>query len=271
MIPMNKRTYKLIVMLALTLTAGPLAAQGGSDPFAQEDAFVRAAASFARGDVAGAEALLVPLPTNPEPSANVYILLGDIRVSQKRPDEAVTLFRQAAVRNQKSPTALSRLGTALLAQAAGAGVAEKPRLVAEGLAALHKSLEIDPEHYDGCLTLARYYTDTPPAAGGDYDQAVRYAGMVKNADDMEGTLLLGIAAERFGRLETALERYRELLRIFDGNPRLLANEARVLARLGRTAEAQACYERLLGRFPNFEPARSALAALKAAAAPVKAH
>ena len=56
--PTNARRFELLVVLAMTLVARPLAAQDASDPFGQKDPYVLAVACFARGDMAGAEAYI---------------------------------------------------------------------------------------------------------------------------------------------------------------------------------------------------------------------
>ncbi len=259
----------LLAVLATAASPFLRAAPADADPFDQPDPFVRASAALARGDLAGAEALAAPLIATASPRAEACTLLGEIRVGQKRQLEAIPYFEQAAQLSPKSATCQSRLGTALLQCAGETDPAQRGALAARGLAALQRSVAIDPNHFDGCVALAHFYAETPAAQGGDFGQATVYAERMRKLNPFEGTLMLGIIAERQGRLETALDRYRETLRMFDGSPELCACEARVLANLGRVADARACYERILTRFPQWEPARQALAALPAAPAGAK--
>lgn len=252
-----------------------LAAQESAGPspesLASADPYVRAAGAFAREDWALAETLLVPLVADPAAPVRAVLLLGDVRVRQQRHADAAQLFARAADADRRNSVARSRLGTALLAQAAAVDAAQKPPLVARALATLAAALAIDPDDYEANLALARYYCDTPAGSGGDYDQALRYAGQLRRIDTFQGCLIEAIAAERYGRLELALERFREAVQIYDADPRLLTGVARVLAKLGRTAEAIAGYEQIVAQYPDFAPARQALAALKAAPTPPPAQ
>ena len=255
----------LLVVLGTAASLCLRAAPADADPFDQPDPFVRASAALARGDLAAAETLAAPLVAETPPRAEACTLLGEIRVGQKRQLEAIPYFEQAAQLSPKSAICRSRLGTALLQCAAEGDPAQRTALAARGLAALQRSLEIDPNHFDGCVALAHFYAETPAAQGGDFGQATAYAERMKKLNPFEGTLMLGIIAERQGKPDLALERYRETTRMWDGDPDLCGCEARVLARLGRVSEARACYQAILERFPQWEAGRQALAGLPAPA------
>ncbi len=253
----------LIAAVAAAVVPWLRAAPADADPFEQTDPFVRASAALARGDLAAAEALALPLASGAAPRADVCTLLGEVRLGQKRPWEAIEFFEKAAQLSPKSAICQSRLGTAILESVGQAEPARRGALVGRALAALNRSVELEPDHYDGCLALAHFYAEAPADGGRDFDRAAFFAEKVRKANPFEGTLQLAIIAERQGRLEAALERYRETLRMWDDDPGLLACEARVLANLGRIAEARACYGRILQRFPDWAPGRQALAALPA--------
>ena len=238
----------LLVVLGTAASLCLRAAPADADPFDQPDPFVRANAALARGDLAAAETLAAPLVAKTPPRAEACTLLGEIRVGQKRQLEAIPYFEQAAQLSPKSAICRSRLGTALLQCAAEGDPAQRTALAARGLAALQRSLEIDPNHFDGCVALAHFYAER-----------------MKKLNPFEGTLMLGIIAERQGKPDLALERYRETTRMWDGDPDLCGCEARVLARLGRVSEARACYQAILERFPQWEAGRQALAGLPAPA------
>ena len=63
------------------------------------------------------------------------------------------------------------------------------------------------------------------------------------------------------KLEAALGYWREALRNYSGDAGLRECEPRVLASLGRIAEARQCYLKILVDFPDHESAKKALAAL----------
>ena len=256
----------LIAVLATAVVPSLWAAPADDDPFAQTDPFVMANAAFSRGDLAAAETLGAPLAAGEAPRADACTLLGEIRLGQKRTREAVEFFQKAAQLKPKDPTCHSRLGTVLLQSVGEADAGERPALAGRALAALRQSVELDPDHYDGNVALAHFYSEFPAAFGGDFGQAAQFAERVRKANGFEGAILLGSIAERQGRLEPALDRYREAIGMWAGAPELCACEARVLARLGRIAEARACYKRIIKDFPGWEPGRQALAALPVAPA-----
>lgn len=265
------RWIGLFLVGGLVVLAPDLGAQEPAGPspesLASADPYVRAAGAFAREDWALAETLLAPMVADPAAPLRAVLLLGDVRLRLQRPADAAQLFARAVDSDQRNSMARSRLGTALLAQAAAVDAAQKPPLVARALATLAAALAIDPDDFEANLALARYYCDTPAGSGGDYDQALRHAARLKQVDTLQGCLIQAIAAERYGRLELALERFREVVQIYDADPRLPTSVARVLAKLGRTAEAIAEYEQVAARFPKFAPAQQALAALKAEPTP----
>jgi tetratricopeptide (TPR) repeat protein len=231
------------------------------DSFIQPDPFVQANAAFARGEVSAAEALIAPLTQGGTPRADACALLGEIRMSQNRSNDGVALFQRAAVLSPKNASYQSRLGNALLQSMEEVDESRRGLLAGQALTALQRSVELDPEDCDGYLGLANYYAATPEAAGGGYDKAIQAAGELKKRKPLDGAITAAGIAEQHGRLEAALAFYREALQMFSGSPDLRACEPRVLARLGRTAEARKCYEKILGDFPGWEPARAALAGL----------
>ena len=247
-------------MMALA-TPAAYAATADFDSFVQSDPFVQANAAFARGEVSAAESLTTPLTQGSKPRADACALLGEIRMSQKRSKEGVELFQRAAVLSPKNASYQSRLGNALLQYLGEVGESQRGSLAGQALTALRRSVELDPEDCDGYLGLANFYSATPEAAGGGYDKAIQAAEESKKRQPFDGAITAAGIAEHHGRLEAALAYYREALQLFSDSPDLRACEPRVLARLGRTAEARTYYEKILKDYPGWEPARMALAAL----------
>ncbi len=259
------RTPLVCLVAVLATAASPLlrAEPADGDPFAQSDPFVMANAAQARGDLAAAETLALPLTTGAAPRADACTLLGEVRLGQKRTREAIEFFEKAAELNPKSATCHSRLGQVLMQHVGEAEASQRAAVAGRALAAFQRSLAVDPDHYDAIVGLAHLHSEFPAELGGDFAKAAEYAGRVRKVNGLEGAVLLGSIAERQGRLEPALERYREAIGMWAGEPELCACEARVLARMGRIAEARACYERIIRDFPQWERGRQALAALPA--------
>jgi tetratricopeptide (TPR) repeat protein len=188
-------------------------------------------------------------------------LLGEIRMSQNRSNDGVALCQRAAILSPKNASYQSRLGNALLQSMEEVEESRRGLLAGQALTALRRSVELDPEDCDGYLGLANFYAAVPEAAGSGYDKAIQAAGELKKRKPLDGAITAAGIAEQHGRLEAALAFYREVLQLFSGSPDLRACEPRILARLGRTAEARKCYEKILEDFPGWEPARAALAGL----------
>ena len=246
-------------LFALAACAGAAGAE--TDFLEPSDPLVRAHAAFARGDTADAEALVAPLAGGANPRAEACALLGEIRAGQNRIPEAVALFRQAARLRPQSSGYQCRLGNALLQLLGSAPAADQGRLGAEALAALQRAIQLDPENSDAYQGLAQYYAAIPESAGGGYDKAIEAAREMKKRQVLDGAITAAVIAERLNRLEAALGFWREALQNFSGDAGLRECEPRVLAKLGRTAEARRCYQRILVDFPEDESARKALAAL----------
>jgi tetratricopeptide (TPR) repeat protein len=255
-----KTTATWCALLALAAVDGHAAATD-FDSFVPPDPFVQANAAFARGEAAAAEALVAPLTRGGTPRADACMLLGEIRMSQERPNDALELFQRAVQLSPRNASYHSRLGNALLQSIGKADESRRGSMAGQALAALRRSVELDPEDCDGYLGLANFYAATPEAAGGGYDNAIQAAVELKKRQPLDGAITAAGIAERHGRLETALTFYREALEMFSGSPDLRACEPRVLTRLGRTAEARTCYEGILKDFPGWKPALEALAAL----------
>jgi tetratricopeptide (TPR) repeat protein len=247
----------VIMLAAVELSA----AATDFDSFVQPDPFVQANAAFARGEASAAESIIAPLAQGTAPRADACELLGEIRVSQKRLKEGVELFQRAAGLSPRNASYQSRLGNALLQYVGEVDKNQRGLLSSQALAALRRAVELDRDDCDAYLGLANYYAATPEAAGGGYDKAIQAVEELKKRQPFDGAITAAGIAERLGRLEAALAYYREALQMFSDSPDLRACEPRVLARLGRTAEARRCYEKILGDFPGWEPARAALAGL----------
>ena len=257
------RTIPIFLCAALATGASLRGSDADIDLFGPPDPFVQGNAAFARGEVSAADSFITPLTQGKAPRAGACELLGEIRVAQKRLKEAADLFRQAAILSPKNASYQSRLGNALLQYLGEADESQRNPLAAEALAALKQSVELDPDNTDGYVGLANYYAGAPETAGGGYDKAIHVAEELEKRQPFDGALAAAEIAERCGRLEAALASYRKALQLYSGSPDLRACEPRVLAKLGRTAEARTCYEKILADYPGWEPARQALAALPA--------
>jgi tetratricopeptide (TPR) repeat protein len=235
-------------MNAETASANPLAA---------------ASAALGKGDLTAAETLAAPLTQGETARADACALLGDIRLRQKRVKEAIELLEQAAKIDPATARYQSRLGEAISLRMGEVNFVQQAVLAGRLLAAFKRSVEIDPENVPGYIGLSRYYQNAPAIAGGSMEKAVAYAEEVRKRDVFLGTLESGFIAERRGELEQALGYYEEALSLHPEQAWLHEQTGHVLAKLGRTAGARACFEKAIELDAKRESARQALAALPA--------
>jgi len=219
-------------VVALILSSVP-AGRAADDDFFEPSTFVQATAAFESKDVARAETLVAPLAEGAGATAEACSLFGQIRMRQKRPAEAVALFERAVAKAPTSAPMRSRLGEALLAQAAGVQGAEREAL------------------------LQRSRTELERAA-----EAERYAAAAAKIEPLDATYDVASMAEEFKRYDLAEPYYREYAQMFP-NPWLSWKHGCMLAALKRTEEARAVFTAILDAAPGFEQARKSLAALPA--------
>ena len=237
-----------------------VAAPAADDDFFAPSPFVQATAAFESGDLARAEALVVPLAEEAAASADACSLLGQLRLAQKRPAEAVAQFERAVAKNPASAAIRSRLGEALLAQAGGTESAARTALLGRARAELERAAEADSECVDAQMGLLRFHLMAPET--GPAGAAERHATAAATLDPLTATYDIAALAESCGRFDLAEPYYRESARLFP-NPWLSWKHGCMLAALGRAAEAREVFAAILAEAPGFEHARRSLEALPA--------
>ena len=246
-------------VVALILSSVP-AGRAADDDFFEPSTFVQATAAFESKDVARAETLVAPLAEGAGATAEACSLFGQIRMQQKRPAEAVALFERAVAKAPTSAPMRSRLGEALLAQAAGVQGAEREALLQRSRTELERAAEAEPGCIDAQLGLLRYHLMAPEA--GPAGAAERYAAAAAKIEPLDATYDVASMAEEFKRYDLAEPYYREYAQMFP-NPWLSWKHGCMLAALKRTEEARAVFTAILDAAPGFEQARKSLAALPA--------
>ena len=237
-----------------------VAGRAAEDDAFAPSAFVQATAAFESGDLARAESLAAPLADGDAATADACSLLGQIRLQQKRPAEAVAQFARAVAKKPASAAMRSRLGEALLAQAGGAEGAARTALLGRARAELERAAEADSECVDAQMGLLRFHLMAPEA--GPAGAAERHATAAAKLDPLTATYDIAALAESCGRFDLAEPYYRESARLFP-NPWLSWKHGCMLAALGWTAEAREVFAAILAEAPGFEHARRSLEALPA--------
>lgn len=244
-----------IPFVVLGLAAGLGRAE--DDGFFEPSPFVQATAAFEQGDLARAEELAAPLAVGDDATAEACSLLGQIRLQQKRPADAVAAFERAVARSPDSAPLRSRLGGALLT-VAESGVADaRAALLARARGELDRAAQLDAGCVDAQFELLRFHL----LAGDDPAAAERHAVRAVELDPLSFSYDVAVLTEQHARFDLAERYYAQTDRQFPGNPWLEMKHATMLARLGRTAEARARLEATLRRVPGFKPASDALSRL----------
>ncbi len=111
----------------------------------------------------------------------------------------------------------------------------------EAMAEFRKALVLDPTQADSAANLARLLRER-----GDGAEALRVLDGAIDAGCHEPDVLLerGLTLAEMGRVQAALESFREASRRDPGNPLALENAARAAYRLKRYSESAQLYERL---------------------------
>ena len=252
---MNMKANRFLLAAVLLGAASMNAEPAPADPLAA------ATAAFTKGDLAVAEALTTPLAQGDAARAEACALLGEIRLRQQRVKEAIGLLEQAGKLDPQKPDYQSRLGSVISMRMGEVNFMQQGLLAGRMLNAFKRSIELDPNHVPGYIGLARYYENAPEIAGGSLDKAAECAEEARKRDAFAGTLELGFVAERRGQPENALKYFDEALLLRPEQAWLHEQTGRVLAKLGRPAEARARFEKSLKLEPKRESARQALGEL----------
>jgi len=225
----------------------------------------QAAAALRAGDLATAEALLVPLATAPAPDAVAVHQLSVVRLQQRRATEAVTLAEQATTLAPTVADYHAQLGQALAQRMGEVTFMQQAMLSGRMKQAFARAVELDPRHLAGLIGLARWFAGAPEIAGGSLEKAREYAGRVREVLPWLGELELGRVAERAEQPAQALAHYEAAAGLRPDHAGAAADCGRMLAALGRPDEAHARFEAALQLNPDLETAKKGLATLPARA------
>ena len=194
---------------------------------------VRALASASRdllnrGDVIGAERVLTPVFNELWGDASVWHLMGLIKQSQNKLDEAERYLRRAVAETLTQPGYYNDLGVTLQAR----GELPEAMKVFRAAIALSPTTPVFRVNLVHCLS-----------AAGDLAEAEREAhAYIAALPTPEAWTLLGLVQRTEGRFEEALASAEEALRMAPKLRGLKHNRAIALDRLGRTKEALDIFE-----------------------------
>lgn len=220
-----------------------------------------ARAALKANDLAKASALLEPLTGADARDAAAFHTLSQVRLAQKKTQEAVALAEKATVLDATKAAHFSQLGIALGQRIVEVDFMQQAVMSGKLKKAMEKAVELDPNDVTGLIGLVRFHTNAPEIAGGSLEKAKELAGRILRLDPFLGEIELGnIAAQEenfagaLGHFETAAQ-----LKPGQAGPQNLCGG--MLAKLGRKEEARARFEAALKINPASGAARKGLAEL----------
>ncbi|TWT44660.1 TPR repeat-containing protein YrrB [Phycisphaerae bacterium RAS1] len=175
--------------------------------------------------------------------------LANALMMREKLEEAVILFRRAGELDPRQSATWLNLCATLLRL----GRAE------EAVAAATRATQVSPGSADGPYNLGNAL-----AAAGRLEEALGAyrAAQAFNPQLVEARVNCGFTLDRLGRTSEAIDVYRDAIRTDARRVEPRMNLADLLLRLGRREEAVAELEATLRIRPDFEPARTALEALR---------
>lgn len=222
-----------------------------------------ARAALKASDLPKAAALLAPLTGADDKDAVAFHVLSQVKVAQKDFKAAVEAAEKATTLDATKAAYFSQLGMALGQRMGEINFMQQAMMAGKLKKSFAKSVELDPNHVEGLIGLARYYANAPEIAGGSPEKAREYAVRVQKLDAVLGALEFANIAERGEDYAEALKHYEEAAKLRPTAANFQNYCAAMLVKLGRKEEARARYEAALKLNPKSEAAKKGLAALDA--------
>lgn len=244
------KTRLLILVLLVSRFVGPSTAS-----------VEQAIAALKSGDLAQAEAILVPMATSATPDATALHQLSIVRLRQQRAADAVALAEQAVKLAPEVADHHAQLGSSLAQRSAQLPFMQQAVAAGRMKQAFEQALSLDPRHVGALIGLTRWYSNAPEIAGGSPVKAREFATRVREILPWLGELELGQVEERIEQHADALARYEAAAALRPDHAGAQVACGRMLAALGRSDEARARFEAALKLNPQLEAARQGLAAL----------
>ncbi len=182
--------------------------------------------------------------------------MGDLLLSDDKPQEAVPYFEKAAQANPQSVVGATELGIALFS-AGRPGPAEEQ---------FKRALTLDASYTDARFDLASAEAANKEweAAALDFKQVLTERAEDARAARHLGEVLLlwGDALSNGGKHQEALDRYRAALQFRPADPQLHGKIGMELAQMAHLDEAKTEFETALRIDPNSQPAKQGMQVLQ---------
>ncbi|MFK8054079.1 MAG: tetratricopeptide repeat protein [Woeseiaceae bacterium] len=195
--------------LVLLLSAGLLHASPGTD-------------AFTEGQLDQAKKLL-SAEVRIDDDVNKRILLGQIEMRQGEFKKALEVFETAAKQHPQNAEAQYWVGASAGTLAGNASIFKAAGHAKKARRAFEKTIELDPEHYEGHEGLVMYYLQAPGFLGGDKDEALALAMKTVSFEPINGRLLLASVYQQTKKPKKRAAVFEELMTIAPNDPRAFVN------------------------------------------------
>jgi len=179
--------------------------------------FEQAVQKYEAGDLAAARAGLNALLLDDDRNGGALYYLGRLSLDEAKLDEAIELLARATAVDPAQSNYHSALGRAYIQKLQGAEMFEKGMLAGRALESLNKAVGLNPENIEARMSLAGYYLNAPPVAGGSKKKARAQVEEIVKIDPMAGNALLAglYAAEE--NHEQAIEAFKKCIEMDPAN------------------------------------------------------
>ncbi len=205
----NKTVIRLLIPLAIMLTAA--IGQAGTMSFEQ------CVQQYEAGDLAAARVGLETVLQENGHHHGAQYFLGRLSLDEGKMDEAIELLTKATAADPSASQYLSTLGRAYIQKLQGADQFEKGMLAGRALESLNKAVGLDPTNIEARMSLAGYYLNAPPIAGGSKKKARAQIEEIVKIDPLVGNPLLAGQYEAEEKFEQAINTYRKCIELDPDN------------------------------------------------------
>ena len=190
------------------------------------------------------------IKANPK-DAQAFYYLGRVYYIKQDYDEAVKQLEKSVKLDEKNSEYYRWLGQAYGQKAQRASIFSKLSLAKKCKEAQEKAYELDPNNINALLDLIGFYREAPGIVGGDTKKALQLANEAKKLDTRRGYIaVIGVYVKE-GKIESALNEYKEMLKNSEPHFNSAFQIARSLSREERESEALDIFgDKLIKRYWN---------------------
>ncbi len=218
---------------------------------------------FEAQELASAEKLFLTALESPPGKAEATYYLGRVYLSQGRTKEAVEAFEDAIRLDATQAPFQFWLAEALVARIEEVSIFFKLGLAKRMREAYEKAVDLDPDHLEARISVARYHSEAPAIAGGRTERAETEMTEIRRRDPALARVTQGLIHEQLGRLDEAL---LELEAAVELDPESLISWTELgyfYQRQERWQDARLAFAKVLARAPEdpialYEGARTEL-------------